>query len=99
MTRSPDTGPLLEWDPALKDISASILLIAGGFSIKEVSQWCGHASTAVTLGVYAHVEALSEDDAPDRLEALMSPGSSVKGVKGTEAVTEHPRNLGLNASE
>ncbi len=46
------------------------LLIAGGSSIKEVSQWCGHASTSVTLSVYAHLEAESEDDAPDRLEAL-----------------------------
>ena len=70
------------------------LLITGGFSIKEVAQWCGHASTSVTLGVYAHVEALSEDDAPDRLEALMSPGSRVKGVKGAKAATEVPRNLG-----
>jgi integrase len=48
------------------------LLIAGGFSIKEVSQWCGHASTSVTLSVYAHLEAESEDDAPVRLEALLS---------------------------
>lgn len=48
------------------------LLIAGGFSIKEVSQWCGHASTSVTLSVYGHLEAESEDDAPDRLEALLA---------------------------
>jgi len=41
------------------------LLIAGGFSIKEVSQWCRHASTSVTLSVYAHLEAEAEDDAPD----------------------------------
>jgi integrase len=47
------------------------LLIAGGFSVKEVSQWCGHASTSITLAVYAHVATKQVDDAPDRLDALL----------------------------
>lgn len=63
------------------------LLIAGGFSLKEVSQWCGHASTGVTLSVYAHVAAESEDDAPDRLEALMSRGPRARPERGS--LTDH----------
>ncbi|EWT04505.1 hypothetical protein N864_11365 [Intrasporangium chromatireducens Q5-1] len=48
------------------------LLIAGGFSVKEVSTWCGHASTSITLAVYAHVGSQQADDAPDRLDNLLS---------------------------
>lgn len=72
------------------------LLIAGGFSIKEVSQWCGHASTAVTLSVYAHVASQSEDDAPDRLEALMASTPSARGDGRPPRATEHPRNWAEN---
>ncbi|MEO7058486.1 MAG: site-specific integrase [Lapillicoccus sp.] len=61
------------------------LLIAGGFSLKEVSQWCGHASTSVTLSVYAHVASQSEDDAPDRLEALMRGGAVAPVESGSAA--------------
>jgi len=57
------------------------LLIGGGFSIKEVSQWCGHASTAVTLSVYAHITAESEDDAPDRLDALLTSAGRARRAR------------------
>ena len=57
------------------------LLIGGGFFIKEVSQWCGHASTAVTLSVYAHITAESEDDAPDRLDALLTSAGRARRAR------------------
>ncbi|WP_272460895.1 site-specific integrase [Intrasporangium calvum] len=73
------------WRPALKSAGLpaeltphsmrhgyASLLISGGFSVKEVSQWCGHASTSITLSVYAHVASQQEDDAPERLETLLS---------------------------
>lgn len=55
-------------------------LVAAGFSIKEVSVWCGHSSVQVTLAVYAHLSDLDGDDAADRLDAALTPARTAGEV-------------------
>ena len=46
------------------------LLIAGGCSVKAVSEVLGHANAAMTLNVYAHLWADHEDKVRDAVDAV-----------------------------
>lgn len=47
------------------------LWIAAGADHKEVSVRAGHSSVAFTLDRYGHLYEDSEDDVPERLDALL----------------------------
>ena len=51
---------------------AASALIAGGASVKQVQMILGHASAAVTLGVYAHLWPGDDDRARSILDAALA---------------------------
>jgi integrase len=51
--------------------SAATIALAAGVSPKIVSEQLGHASTAFTLGTYAHVLPHMQDEAAARVEAVL----------------------------
>lgn len=51
--------------------SASTIALAAGVSPKIVSEQLGHASTAFTLDTYAYVLPHMQDEAVERVEAVL----------------------------
>jgi integrase len=51
--------------------SAATIALAAGVSPKVVSEQLGHASTAFTLDIYAHVLPHMQDEAAVRVEAML----------------------------
>ena len=51
--------------------SAATIALAAGVSPKVVSEQLGHASTAFTLDTYAHVLPHMQDEAAERVEAML----------------------------
>jgi site-specific recombinase XerD len=51
--------------------SASTTLLSSGFDVARVAMLLGHGSPAVTLSVYTHVLPASEDQAAERLGAIL----------------------------
>jgi integrase len=51
---------------------AASALIPGGASVKQVQMILGHASAAVTLGVYAHLWPGDDDRARGILDAALA---------------------------
>jgi integrase len=59
---------------------AASALIAGGASVKQVQMILGHASAAVTLGVYAHLWPGDDDRARGILDAALADCVRTKAV-------------------
>jgi integrase len=57
-------------------------LIAGGASVKRVSSILGHASPAVTLGVYSHLWPDDDDRARTILDAALADCVRTREVVG-----------------
>jgi len=57
-------------------------LIAGGASVKQVQMILGHASAAVTLGMYAHLWPGDDDRARGILDAALADCVRTKEVLG-----------------
>jgi len=51
--------------------TAATLALAAGVPVKVVSEMLGHASAALTLDIYSHVLPHMQDEAVDRVEALL----------------------------
>ena len=56
--------------------TAASLAIASGADVKAVQRMLGHASATMTLDLYGHLWDRGLDDVADRMEAMMSKGSS-----------------------
>jgi len=61
---------------------AASALIAGGASVKQVQMILGHASAAVTLGVYAHFWPGDDDRARSILDAALADCVRTDWVEG-----------------
>lgn len=61
---------------------AASALIAGGASVKQVQMILGHASAAVTLGVYAHLWPGDDDRARTILDAALADCVRTEAVVG-----------------
>ena len=61
---------------------AASALIAGGASVKQVQMILGHASAAVTLGVYAHLWPGDDDRARGILDAALADCVRTREVVG-----------------
>lgn len=55
--------------------TAASLALAAGVPVTTVSEMLGHASTAITLSVYAHAVPGSQQAAADAMDALLSTAS------------------------
>ncbi|MEU8270530.1 tyrosine-type recombinase/integrase [Sphaerisporangium sp. NPDC049002] len=73
----------------LRHYYASITL-AAGVTIKELSEYLGHADPALTLRVYAHMLTTSHDRACKADKHMRRPRSSL-GRTETELNHEHDR--------
>ena len=51
--------------------TGATLLIAAGVPAKVVAERLGHASVAITLDLYAHVQEGMQRDAADRIEGVL----------------------------
>lgn len=51
--------------------SSASLMLTEGVSLRVISEVLGHADTAITSSVYAHVSHDLKRDATDRVEALL----------------------------
>jgi integrase len=58
--------------------SHASLLFASGASIKAISSRLGHASASLTLSIYAHVIPGADQDAANRIDAMLSGKSVAK---------------------
>jgi integrase len=58
--------------------SCASLLLHHGESVKVVSERLGHASTAMTLNIYAHVAPGAQARAAARLDALLRPSDEIR---------------------
>jgi len=52
--------------------SAATMLLANGFSLKEIQEWLGHADIGTTSNIYAHVQYKAKED------MAKSMGASIK---------------------
>lgn len=54
--------------------SAASLLLANGFSLKEIQEWLGHADIATTANIYAHLQYKAKQNMADTMsEKLLNP--------------------------
>lgn len=51
--------------------SAATLLLAGGVSVKVISEMLGHANTSITLDVYSHSLDTMRQEAADHMDTLL----------------------------
>jgi site-specific recombinase XerD len=57
--------------------SAASLLLANGFSLKEIQEYLGHADIKSTQ-IYTHLQLSAKDDIADKLDAVIEiPGIEV----------------------
>jgi integrase len=76
--------------------SCASAMIMGGAPITEIQHRLGHASPAITLGIYSHFLRDAETDTADRLaEALLKkPAAAGSGQKvGTETGATNVRQI------
>lgn len=59
---------------------AATRLLSAGVSVRTVSGRLGHASAAMTLGVYAHFLEVSDREAADALGSMITPRSDNDGA-------------------
>lgn len=64
--------------------SCASAMIAAGAPITEVQHRLGHASPAITLGVYSHFMKQAESGAADRLAAVIQPTTENRAPKLSE---------------
>lgn len=55
--------------------TAASLALAAGVPVTTVSEMLGHASTAITLSVYAHAVPGSQQAAADAMDSILSSAS------------------------
>lgn len=76
------------WQPAIKAAGVDPLrvhdlrhsyaswLISAGASVKQVQQWCGHASVTTTIDLYTHLLESDGDALTDRLDAMLDTSTN-----------------------
>ncbi len=69
--------------------TAATLALSAGVPVKVVSEMLGHANVALTLNVYAHVLPHMQEEAAQRMEALLGPRG-----EGGEADTAQRHTIG-----
>jgi integrase len=77
--------------------TAATLALQAGVPVKVVSEMLGHRSVAITLDVYAHVLPHMQEEAAQRLAALLESGKSGEAsnrhTTGTQVEETKPRHI------